>query len=77
LKGIKKLKVNNTTFQSKNTDSCGLFTLYFIFERLHNFDMSFDDILEDIFEINVDSNESKVIKFCDNIKNIEREDLSN
>jgi hypothetical protein len=63
-KGIKTLEVNETAFQSDNSESCGLFVLYFLFERVHNFDLTFKVLLEDIFEENTSLNELKVIEFC-------------
>ena len=41
--------------------------LYFLFERLFNLDLTFDELLEDIFENNIDENEKKVTEFCQNI----------
>jgi hypothetical protein len=66
-KTISTLEYNETAFQSDATESCGLFVLYYIFERLHNFDLTLDMLLEDIFENNCNENEEKVTKFCKNI----------
>jgi hypothetical protein len=67
------LEFNETPFQKEDSDTCGLFTIYFVFERLHNFDLSFDEILEDIFDISCEVNENTVKNFCDKIKNIANE----
>ena len=34
---------------------------------MHNLDLSFEELLEDIFSDNEDVNESKVSSFCDQI----------
>ena len=67
LRGIKSIEYNESAFQKETTASCGLFVLYFLFERLFNLDLTFDELLEDIFENNIDENEKKVTEFCQNI----------
>ncbi len=66
-KGIKEINFNETIFQNSETNTCGLFTIYFIIERMHNLDLTFEELLEDIFEDNTLVNEEKVKKFCNNI----------
>ena len=69
-RGIKSIEFNESQFQSNSSDSCGLFTLYFIFERMHNLDLTFNELLEEIFEPeNFEKNEEKVVIFCDKLKN--------
>jgi hypothetical protein len=63
----KQLRYNETSFQTKTSDTCGLFTIYFLFERMHNLDLTFHEVLEEIFDEDEEKNESKVIKFCENI----------
>ena len=64
-RGIDSLEFNENMFQSRNSNSCGQFTLYYIVQRMHNLDMSFDEFLEEIFDPeNQDINENKVRKFC-------------
>jgi hypothetical protein len=60
---------NETAFQNIDTASCGLFVLYFLFERMHNLDLSFDDIIEEIFEEDTNANEEKVKTFCQDLFN--------
>ena len=36
---------------------------------MFNLDLSFDELLEDIFSLNQEKNESKVEQFCDEILN--------
>ena len=68
-RGVKELEFNETPFQSLDSTSCGLFSVYFIIQRIHNLDVSFDELLSDIFDgENKEINESLVHKFCDNIK---------
>lgn len=62
---MKKLIYNECSFQDSNSDTCGKFVLYFAIERMHNLDLTFEEILEDLFEINNLKNEEKVKKFCE------------
>jgi hypothetical protein len=66
-RGIKEINFNQTTFQNSETDTCGLFTIYFIVERMFNLDLTFEEVLEEIFDENTLINEEKVSKFCNNI----------
>ena len=63
-KGIKKIRFNLTAVQCSDTSSCGLFVLYFLIQRCHNKDMSFDDLLNEIFVESKSANEQKVASFC-------------
>lgn len=61
---------NETQFQPNDFDSCGLFCIYFIIERLHNVDLDFDDLLSNIFKTNdLNYNENIVKKFSIDILN--------
>ena len=62
---MKKLIYNEGSFQDANSDTCGKFVLYFAIERMHNLDLTFEEFLEDLFEINNLKNEEKVKKFCE------------
>jgi hypothetical protein len=66
-RNIKEVKFNETIFQNSETDTCGLFVIYFIIERMHNLDLTFEEILEDIFEDDTIKNEEIVSQFCDNL----------
>ena len=69
-KGILELIYNETQFQENDTDTCGLFALYFIFERMHNLDLSFHDLLNELFDAeNLLFNERKVTEFCATLMN--------
>ena len=66
--GISELIYNETQFQDDESTTCGLFVLYFIFERMHNLDMSFHELLQEIFESeNTLLNEEKVTQFCSSL----------
>ena len=68
LKGISEIIYNETQFQDDLSNTCGLFVIYFIFERMHNLDMTFHDLLEEIFDgENQTINEEKIRSFCDNL----------
>jgi len=68
--GISVLHFNSTQVQSSNTHTCGLFCVYFLIHRLHNLDLSFDELLNDIFEESTSLNEEKVKLFCTEILNV-------
>ena len=43
-------------------------TIYFIIERMHNLDLTFDEILEELFDPeDTKENETRVINFTDNL----------
>ena len=54
--------------QQENSDSCGLFVVYYIWQRMYNLDLSFDEILEQSFTIEQESNEENVKQFCEQIE---------
>ena len=60
-RGVKEIVFNETQFQKSATSSCGLFVIYFIFERMHNLDLSFEMTLSEIFD--------RVSLFCNNLIN--------
>ena len=67
-RGIKEIHFNETQFQDNLSESCGKFTLYFIIERMHNLDLTFDEILEELFDPeDTKENETRVINFTDNL----------
>jgi hypothetical protein len=69
LKFKKKINIvfNEQPFQSIESTSCGFFCIFFIVQRLLNFDMSFEHILEHIFSVDCNLNEKKVVQFCQNL----------
>jgi hypothetical protein len=67
-KGILKIDYNETGFQKEDSESCGLFVLYYVFKRMFNLDLTFEEILNDIFESDNSLNELNVSNFCTEIK---------
>ena len=63
VKGIKEIHFNETQFQSISSETCGHFTIYFLIHKSYNKDLTFEDLLEDIFENNPEKNETRVNKF--------------
>jgi hypothetical protein len=67
----KSLVFNESVFQDQFSSSCGQYCVYFVFQRVHNFDLSFDEILEEAFDQNIDTNERTVDKFVQSVcKNV-------
>ena len=61
------LNYNETPVQNSSTSTCGKFVLYFAIQRLHNLDLSFSEILNEIFEENANNNEARVATFLQEI----------
>lgn len=57
------VEFNTTPVQATNSTSCGQFVIYFLVNRMHNKDMDFDDLLNEIFVIDPTQNETKVCNF--------------
>ena len=67
--GVSELELNETQFQRNDSDTCGLFVIYFLFERMHNLDLNFDTLLSEIFDSEDHAvNENRVKIFCDHLK---------
>ena len=64
-KGIFKIKFNVSQVQTSISSTCGLFVLYFLVNRYHNKDLSFTDLLNEIFVRSQLQNENLVTKFSD------------
>ena len=58
---------NENPFQLSNSDTCGYFAITFLIERMFNLDLSYKELLAEIFEPNLESNEKIVIEFCNNL----------
>ena len=61
--GVSNLIFNKTQVQASESASCGQFCLYFLFERLHNLDFSFNELMNEIFVNDLRKNEEQVEKF--------------
>lgn len=66
-KGISHLTFNTSQLQPLSSTLCGQYALYFLFERYHNFDWDFDDLLNEMFSENLDKNAQVVSKFMNNL----------
>jgi len=65
-KNVNKIEYNVTQVQSSLSDTCGYFVLYFIVNRFHNLDLSFSDLLNEIFVESQAKNETFVKEFAVN-----------
>lgn len=65
---ISSLNYNQTQVQNNSTSTCGKFVLYFAIQRLHNLDLTFTELLNEIFEADLQSNERNVAAFLQNIE---------
>ena len=63
-KGIEQIKFNVTQVQSSESDTCGLFVLYFLIQRYHNKDLSFNELMNEIFVFSQTENEKLVNSFA-------------
>ena len=63
-KGIEQIKFNITQVQSSESDTCGLFVLYFLINRYHNKDLSFNELMNEIFVLSQTENEKLVNSFA-------------
>ena len=61
--GVSNLIFNVTQVQANVSASCGQFCLYFLIERLHNLDFSFDELMNELFVSDLNKNEDEVQKF--------------
>lgn len=58
------IKYNETPVQDTLSNTCGLFVLYFLINRMHNYDMSFTTLLNEIFDDDVEVNEKRIKSFA-------------
>ena len=66
-RGVENILFNETKFQAEDTDSCGLFCLYFLIQSAFNQDLHFEVLLESIFKERTDVNEKIVKDFFANL----------
>jgi hypothetical protein len=64
-----ELIYNEEKFQSDLSVHCGFFCIYFIVQRILNFDMSFEHLIEDIFKSDLNTNDLLVTNFCTKLLN--------
>lgn len=58
---------NETSFQTPSSTLCGKFVIMFCVERLLNPDLEMYDLLEEIFDSDLNKNDSIVTNFCENL----------
>ena len=63
----KELLFNTSRVQDLSTSTCGEFVLYYLFQRMHNQDLDFETLLNEIFSSDPVVNEQKVKKYFENI----------
>lgn len=61
--GISYVALNKTQLQPLTSSLCGEYVLFYLFERYHNLDLDFDELLNQIFSENFMQNDETVIKF--------------
>ena len=66
ISGVNQIHFNETQFQLLTTDTCGKFAIYFLIQKSYNKDLTFGELLEDIFSDEPLKNESIVKNFFDN-----------
>jgi len=67
LKKVRTIQFNKTRVQSLNSNTCGQFCVYFIYHRLHNLDLTFDEFINDFFDIEASKNEIRVSNFLSDL----------
>jgi hypothetical protein len=60
---IYEIDYNETQFQESSSSTCGKFVIYFAIHRMHNLDLDFEEVLEEIFTLNHIENEKTVDDF--------------
>lgn len=59
-----EVKFNENNLQNSQSSTCGLFVLYFLVHRMHNLDLSFNKLINEIFQIETQRNENLVRSFA-------------
>lgn len=62
-RGLKYITYNTTPVQPITSTHCGEFVLYYLFERFHNLDYDFDDLLNEIFTEEQNKNDEVVLSY--------------
>jgi len=60
-KGVTQIKCNLTALQSVSSVHCGYYSLFYLWERYHNFDLEYNSLLNSILSSDVDNNEQIVL----------------
>lgn len=67
--GVKKLKFNESQIQPDDSILCGQYSIYFLFERLHNLDYKFHDLVNELFSNNLETNQKTIECFFEDFYN--------
>ena len=67
--GVKKLKFNESQIQPNNSVLCGQYSIYFLFERLHNLDYKFHELINELFSDDLEANQKTVECFFEESQN--------
>ena len=59
------VQFNKDPVQGKNSTFCGQFCLFVAFNRLLDFDLTFSEVLSDLFSANLQKNDNIVLEFYD------------
>lgn len=59
----KEIVYNDSSVQKLSSNLCGYFVLYFALNRLFNVDLSFKNVINEIFDSNPNNNDDKVRDF--------------
>ena len=54
---------NSTRLQPPGSDNCGKFCIYFILNRYLDWDLEFNDLLNELFSLDQNDNDKKVLAF--------------
>ena len=65
--GIEKIIFNESQVQPNDSTWCGQFAIFFLFERLHNLDFKYHDLVNILFTHNLNHNQQNVEAFFDEI----------
>jgi hypothetical protein len=66
-KGIREIHFNETQFQLSTSETCGQFVIYFLIHKAYNKDLTFNELLEDIFCADQAKNEILIQNFFNKI----------
>ena len=64
------LKLNGTVeyttsqLQSDDSESCGMFVVYYLLQRVYNFDLNYQELLNSLFSENCSENQKTIESFA-------------
>ncbi len=61
---------NITAVQARESTSCGQFCIFVAIHRYFNEDLPFQELLNDLFDLNLEKNEKRACDFIANLKNM-------